>query len=127
MVFKIDQKPKDELLQHWEHLVRLIFPPPTEIRSVEEENGFRFRVAWRLGESGTFVENWSREIDIVIPKDTIDAYRSQTGKGRSIADSNLVSMIQVKKSAFQPAHETPRYHVPPVEEWWVRPGDLISE
>lgn len=125
MVFKIDQKPKDELLQHWEHLVRLIFPSETDIRSTEEANGFRITVSWRLGESGDFTENWSREIDIVIPRETIEAYRRQGDKGRSIADNNLVSLVQLKKGDFHPEHETPRYHVPPAEEWRVRPGDLM--
>lgn len=125
MAFKIDQKPKDELLQHWEHLLRLVFPSEAEIRSIEEESGFRFRVAWRLGESGSFVENWSKEIDIVIPRETIEAYRNQDEKGRSIADNNLVAMVEVKKGEFQPWHDTPRYHVPPMEEWPVRPEDLI--
>ena len=126
MVFKLDQKSKDELRQHWEHLVRLIFPPEAEIQSAEADDGFCFRVAWRLGESESFTENWSREIDIVIPREAIDAYLHQGDKGRSIADGNLVSLIELRKSTFHPEHDTPRYHVPPTEEWRVKPEDLIT-
>lgn len=122
MTFQTDQSLKDKLLLHWEHLVKLIFPPETDIRGYRQEDGFRIAVSWRLGEA--YTENWSREIDIVIPWETIDAYRQQDDKGRAIADENLVSLVRLKKREFHPEHDTPRYRVPPQEMWKVGPEDL---
>ena len=126
MTFRTDQQLKDELLRHWEHLMRLVFPPEADIRSYRQEGGYRISVAWRLGESGSYTENWSREIDIDIPRETIDAYRRQDEKGRRIADENLVSLVRLKKREFHPEHDTPRYHVPPEEHWRVGPEDLAA-
>ena len=97
MTFRTDQQLKDELLRHWEHLVRLIFPPEADIRSYQQGGGYRIAVAWRLGESESYTENWSREIDIDIPRETIEAYRKQDEKDRRIADENLVSLVRLRK------------------------------
>lgn len=126
MVFQTDQKMKDELIRHWEHLVRLVFPPETDIRSYPQEDGYRIAVAWRLGESKSYTENWSKEIDIILPRETIDAYRKKSEKERRVADENLVSLVRLRKGEFHPEHDTPRYRVPPQEEWRVGPEDLTS-
>ena len=126
MAFRTDRQLKDPLLRHWEHLVKLIFPSDTDIRSYQEEGGYRIAVAWRMGESETYTENWSREIDIDIPRETIDAYRRQDEKGRKMADENLVSLVRLKKREFHPEHDTPRYHVPPQEHWRVAPEELVT-
>lgn len=126
MAFQTDQQLKDELLRHWKHLLRLVFPPEADIRSYQQEGGYRIAVAWRLGETGSYTENWSKEIDIVIPRETIDAYLQQDERGRGIADENLVSLVRLKKREFHPEHDTPRYRLPPQEEWRVGPEELVA-
>jgi len=97
-------------------IVRPLFPPKALfVNSVDADGRRVLSVGWRLGASR--MENWSREIRLVLGPKILERYAKLNERGRHKAENNLVAFVQLRLSKFNPHHDKPRYLLPPVELW----------
>ncbi len=107
------------------NIIRPLFRQDALVNIREEDGRCFIGAAWRLGRSP--MDNWSREIRLVISREVVDRFGKLNSRGRSKASANLVSFVRVKLSDFHPDHDKPRYVLPPVEEWNVRFEDIFPK
>ncbi len=103
--------------------IRPLFRRDALVQKKEMDGGLQIGVAWRLGEHR--MDNWSREIRLIIPREVVERYGKLNEKGRFKANANLVSFIRLKLESFRPEHDKPRYLLPPVDLWPVRFEDIF--
>lgn len=97
-------------------IVRPLFPQEALfVNSVEADGSRVLSVGWRLGLSR--MENWSKEVRLVLGPKILERYGKLNDKGRRKAENNLVSFVQLRLAKFNPHHDRPRYLLPPVEIW----------
>ncbi len=113
----------DEMSEHLQSLVKPIFPPQAMVQTMSRSGGYLISASWRLG-SGR-MDNWSKEIQVLIPSEVAERYAKLNEKGKSKADANLVSFIKLKLSDFRPEHDRPRFLLPPVETWEIKFEDIF--
>lgn len=106
-------------------IVRPVFRPGTAIQGAEAAGGCVISASWRLGNHR--MDNWSREIRLLIPPAVAERYGKLNEKGKAKANANLVSFVRLKLDAFRPEHDRPRYLLPPVEEWPVAFDDIFPK
>jgi hypothetical protein len=104
-------------------LIRPLFRKDALVQRGETDGALQISAAWRLGESR--MDNWSREIRLIIPREVVERYCKLNEKGRFKANANLVSFVKLKLDGFRPEHDKPRYLLPPVEQWPVRFEDIF--
>ena len=115
----------EDTQQALEDLVRPLFRPDAMVKTAEMDGGCLISASWRLGPHR--MDNWSREIQIVIPREVTERFAKLNEKGRSKANANLVSFVKLKLSDFHPEHDRPRYLLPPVEVWPVHYQDIFPK
>ncbi len=73
----------EDTQQALEDLVRPLFRSDAMVKTVENEGGCLISASWRLGSHR--MDNWSREIQILIPREVTARFAKLNDKGRSKA------------------------------------------
>jgi hypothetical protein len=113
------------VLEQLEDVVRPVFRPNAVIQSNDMNGGIVLAASWRLGTHR--MDNWSREIHLIIPPQAADRYAKLNEKGKAKANANLVSYVRLKLEGFRPEHDRPRFLLPPIEVWAVKYEDLFPK
>lgn len=113
----------DEVKKELEELIRPLFPPAALVQTAERGGEVVFTAGWRLGTHR--MDNWSKDIRLVIPTAVTERYAKLNDKGRFKANANLVSYVKLKLGQFHPEHDRPRYLLPPQEVWAVKFEDVF--
>lgn len=106
-------------------VVRPVFRPGTVVQGAEVAGGCVISAAWRLGANR--MDNWSREIRLLIPPEVMERYGKLNEKGKVKASANLVSYVRLKIGSFNPEHDRPRFMLPPVDEWRLAFDDIFPK
>ncbi len=101
-----------------EDVVRPVFRPGAVVQSSDMQGGLLLAASWRLGVQR--MDNWSREIHLILPPEVVERYAKLNDKGKAKANANLVSYVRLKLETFRPEHDRPRFLLPPVEVWAVK-------
>ncbi|MBE0597857.1 MAG: hypothetical protein IH614_11350 [Desulfuromonadales bacterium] len=113
----------EDLKQQMQELIRPLFPHDALVQVAERGGEVVFAAGWRLGPNR--MDNWSKEIRLVIPPAVTERFAKLNDKGRSKARANLVSFVKLKLADFRPEHDHPRYLLPPQEVWRVTFEDVF--
>lgn len=106
-------------------VIRPVFRPEAHVQAREFRGGCVISAGWRLGRHR--MDNWSREIRIVIPPEVAERYGKLNEKGKLKATANLVSFVRLKLDAFNPEHDRPRFLLPPAEVWQVSFDEIFPK
>ena len=110
-------------LQCLEEVVRPLLRPDAMVQTAERDGGVVISASWRLGPNR--MDNYSKEIALVIPREVVERYAKLNEKGRTKANGNLVSFVKLKLDAFRPEHDRPRYLLPPTEVWQAKFDEIF--
>ncbi len=111
--------------QQLEDVVRPLFRTGSVIQGSEMRGGFLLAASWRLGTMR--MDNWSREIHLILPPEVVERYAKLNDKGKAKANEKLVSLVRRKLETFRPEHDRPRFMLPPVEVWAVKYEDVFPK
>jgi len=107
----------DDLRNHWEGLLKPIFPDGAEINCDRRSSDFRVRVSWRLETDPERTKKRSKTILVIVPDQVADDYSNKNDEQRNSDDMKLKEFVSSNLSDHNPDHDCSIQQSPPVVEW----------
>jgi len=110
-------KMNDDLRNHWEGLLKPIFPDRSKIKCDRSSSDFRVRVSWKLGNDPERPNKMSKTILVIVPDEVADDYSNKNDAQRNFDDMKLKEFVSSGLSDHDPDPDHAIGQSPPVVEW----------
>ncbi len=107
----------NDLRNHWENLLRPVFPAGARFDIDANASDFRAKVRWQVGTDPSRPHKMSKTIFVVVPVETASEYENKTDAQRQADDGKLRDFVESKLASHDPDHDNPKDVIPPEVEW----------
>src|SRR5688500_6973761 len=114
---------ENQFKQHFEEVLRPLFPNHADIRECPSESELVFLVDWKLKNDAARPNKRSSQIDIRFCQDILEDYAQSGPDQRARIDSKIHRLLADRVSSFKPDHNVPGSQTPS-ETWTITTYDV---
>ncbi len=110
-------KVSDGRKDHWERLLRPVFPAAAQFDVDANSSDFRAEVRWKVETDPERPNKMSKTIFVVVPVEQARDYENKSDKQRESDDRKLREFVVSQLAKHDPDHDKPKDAIPPEVEW----------
>jgi hypothetical protein len=102
------------------------FSPEARVVSVAEDQDLVLAISWRLGTDPERPSKRSKTVQLTISQEALDDYARAPEGQKQASDARLERHLAERLTGFDPEHQAPLGHEPPIERWLVDTMTLVG-
>lgn len=115
----ISSEPRVDLLNHWNELIRDLFPADAEFRAGRQDFVNKVVIHWPLHDDPARKHKASKYIRLLFKDDVVEDYDDLSDREKRRSDRRLREFVIWKLKTHDPRHTEPVGINPPYVEWII--------